>query len=192
MFHLSLYIYIKLPIDIVDFCFYSYSWGYRKVFEQYGTYVRQDLPSLLLEGEVYPPSDTARLMSNVLFFARLVLMGIILGGPDVLRYIGINQPPQFLQWMFDNKVCIYKSNLTSIVWVLSSGGGGGGSFPLNFPASLQTYKLPHLMLHAVNLILLLIASLAIWNSKFSGENPQTTPLVYLPLVWASPQTYIPR
>ena len=59
----------------------------------------------MLEGEVYPPSDTARLMSNVLFFARLLLIGLILGGPDVLRSVGIQQPPQWLQWMFENKVC---------------------------------------------------------------------------------------
>ena len=66
--------------------------------------MKHDIPSVLLEGEIYPPSDNARLMSNVVFFARLLLMGVILGGPDVLRSIGINQPPQMLHWMFENKV----------------------------------------------------------------------------------------
>lgn len=74
------------------------------MFEQYGSYVKQSIPTVLLEGEVYPPSDMAQLISNVLFYARLVLMGVILGGPDLLNTIGINQTPHWLQWMFDNKV----------------------------------------------------------------------------------------
>ena len=80
------------------------------MFEQYGAYLRQDMPTLLLEGEIYPPSNTARIASNILFAVRLLLIGLILGGPDILQRIGINQPPQWYLWMYENKVyyiCMY-------------------------------------------------------------------------------------
>ena len=65
------------------------------------------MPTLLLEGEIYPPSDTARIASNILFAVRLLLIGLILGGPDILQKIGINQPPQWYLWMYENKVYMY-------------------------------------------------------------------------------------
>ena len=72
--------------------------------------MRQDVPSISLEGEIYPPSDNARLMSNVMFYARLVLMGLILGGRDVMRTFGVEQPPNWLLWMFENKVRVLFKN----------------------------------------------------------------------------------
>lgn len=88
------------------------------MFEQYGTHLKQSIPTILLEGEVYPPSDTARMMSNILFYLRLLLIGVILGGPDLMTTIGINQTPHWLQWMFDNKVVFCnESNMSVYVHV---------------------------------------------------------------------------
>ena len=57
------------------------------------------------------------MLSNVLFYARLLLIGVILGGPDLLRTVGINQNPQLLQWMFDNKVgSLWKNGGLKIVY----------------------------------------------------------------------------
>lgn len=73
------------------------------------------MPTLLLEGEIYPPSNTARIASNILFAVRLLLIGLILGGPDILQRIGINQPPQWYLWMYENKI-------TSVLLLIVVGG----------------------------------------------------------------------
>lgn len=74
------------------------------MFEQYVGVIRQELPSLKTEGSVYPPGPTASLLSNIVFALRLIFIGILLGGPDTLRWIGINNPPEWFTWMNENKV----------------------------------------------------------------------------------------
>ena len=65
------------------------------------------MPSLKMEGSIYPPSNTARLLSNIVFFMRLLLIGLLLGGPDTLQKVGIDNPPHWFLWMCENKVNIF-------------------------------------------------------------------------------------
>ena len=66
--------------------------------------LHQELPALEIQGETYPPTQLAQTLSNIVFFLRMLLIAAIFGGPGVLQYIGINQPPGWYQWTQDNKV----------------------------------------------------------------------------------------
>ena len=74
------------------------------MFEQYRQVLAEDFPSLNIEGETYPPSPTAQLLSNLVFLVRMVLLGLVLAGPGALQSVGIQQPPAWYMWMYENKV----------------------------------------------------------------------------------------
>ena len=81
------------------------------MFEQYRQALAEDFPSLSIEGDTYPPSSTAQLLSNLVFLVRMVLLGLVLAGPGALQSLGIQQPPAWYMWMYENKVglrvCVY-------------------------------------------------------------------------------------
>lgn len=69
------------------------------------------MPSLNVEGSVYPAGPVAMALSNIVFIARLALIGLIIGGgPDTLQRVGINNTPQWLLWMFENKVTMERES----------------------------------------------------------------------------------
>ena len=76
------------------------------MFEQYVAVIRQEIPTLKAEGSVYPPGPIPQLLSNIMFALRLIFVGILISGPDALRWIGINNPPEWFMWMCQNKVNI--------------------------------------------------------------------------------------
>lgn len=70
-----------------------------------------------MEGSVYPPSDAARLLSNIAFFMRLLLIGLLLGGPETLQKVGIDNPPQWFLWMCENKVNIFSITVLTCCYI---------------------------------------------------------------------------
>jgi len=44
-------------VDNLVYLIFSYSWGYRKVFEQYAAILHQKYPEISVEGDMYPPPD---------------------------------------------------------------------------------------------------------------------------------------
>lgn len=63
------------------------------------------MPSLSVEGRVYPAGPVATGLSNLVFIIRLLFIAVIIGGgPEMLQRFGINNTPQWLLWMFENKV----------------------------------------------------------------------------------------
>lgn len=74
------------------------------MFEQYASILQQELPTLEIHGETYPPTKLARTLSNIVFFIRMLLLAAILGGPGALNAVGINHLPSWYQWTQDNKV----------------------------------------------------------------------------------------
>ena len=63
------------------------------MFEQYAGVLQQELPTVDIHGETYPPTKLARTLSNIVFFLRMLLLAAILGGPGALNAVGINHPP---------------------------------------------------------------------------------------------------
>ncbi|XP_019857946.1 PREDICTED: selenoprotein T2-like [Amphimedon queenslandica] len=63
------------------------------------------MPSLSVEGRVYPAGPVATALSNIVFIIRLLCIAVIIGGgPEMLQRFGINNTPQWLLWMFENKM----------------------------------------------------------------------------------------
>ena len=85
------------------------------MFEQYAQALAEELPHVRLEGENYPPPYANKVLSNVLFGLRMVLIGVILGGPGVLQSVGIREPPSIYRWTQENK-------FTSIILLFLIGG----------------------------------------------------------------------
>ena len=85
------------------------------MFEQYAHALAEELPDLHLEGANYPPPYINNLLSNTLFYVRMVLIGLILGGPGVLQSLGIQQPPPIYMWTQENK-------MTAVILIFLIGG----------------------------------------------------------------------
>lgn len=78
--------------------FYCYSCGYRKVYEEYVSILRQKYPELQIEGENYNPPGYNMLIAKILGFAKISLIILIVSGID------LGQPlPSLWQWCIDNR-----------------------------------------------------------------------------------------
>ena len=75
------------------------------MFEQYAQALKSEVPHLEVEGETYPPPRINEVMSNVLFVVRMCCIALLFGGPQLLEYLGIQNPPAFFTWAQENKVC---------------------------------------------------------------------------------------
>ena len=86
------------------------------MFEQYAHALAEKLPHLHLEGANYPPPYINNLLSNVLFYVRMVLIGLILGGPGRSTESRLfNSHHLFILWTQENK-------LTAIILLVIVGG----------------------------------------------------------------------
>ena len=114
------------------------------MFEQYAQALAEELPHVTLEGENYPPPYINRLLSNVLFCVRMVLIGLILAGPGALQSLGIQQPPSMYMWAQENK-------FTAIILLFVIGGQiegqllSTGAFEVYLNGTF-TYHSQHLLL----------------------------------------------
>jgi len=82
---------------------YCYSWGYRKVFEQYAGILHQKYPTLMIEGDNYPPATWKWQLAQFLSYAKMVLIICIVASINPLNYTGI-QTPNVLAWAMENKL----------------------------------------------------------------------------------------
>lgn len=74
------------------------------MFEQYAHTLKSEVPHLEVEGETYPPPRINEILSNTLFVVRMVCIGLLFGGPQLLQSLGINNPPTIYNWAQENKV----------------------------------------------------------------------------------------
>ncbi len=74
------------------------------MFEQYTQALMSEVPHLEVQGETYPPPHINEILSNVVFVLRMVCIGLLLGGPQLLVSLGINNPPGLYSWAQENKV----------------------------------------------------------------------------------------
>ena len=73
------------------------------MFEQYSNALRNRFPGLLIEGDNYPPPAVKALVAQALNVAKLVLIGLIVGGVNPFAYFNV-QTPNIYTWAIDNKV----------------------------------------------------------------------------------------
>ena len=81
---------------------YCYSWGYRRVFEQYAGLLQQKYPNLAIEGDNYPPIPWKSILAQVLSYAKLALIVSILASFNPFVYFG--ETPGVFAWALQNKL----------------------------------------------------------------------------------------
>lgn len=74
------------------------------MFEQYAQALKEEVPHLTMEGATYPPPRLNEMLSSGLFFVRMAIVLLLLGGPTVLESLGIRNPPWIYTWALENKV----------------------------------------------------------------------------------------
>lgn len=82
---------------------FCYSWGYRKVFEQYAQAIQHRFPSLQVEGENFPPTPTRAAIAQFLSIFKLALIGLIISGQDPFPCFNMQAPSIFI-WAISNKI----------------------------------------------------------------------------------------
>lgn len=61
-------------------------------------------PSLLVEGDAYPPPAPRMYMAHALSLLKLALIALVLLGLDPFTRLGWGQTPAFFTWMLTNKL----------------------------------------------------------------------------------------
>lgn len=94
----------------ISFSVSSYSWGYKRVFEQYAHALHEKYPDLAVEGDNYPPPATRALLAQGLSIFKLVLIVLVLLGQDPFPHLNMETPSIFT-WATQNKVsvCTFKN-----------------------------------------------------------------------------------
>jgi len=82
---------------------FCYSWGYRRVFEEFSRVVQERYPTLTIEGDNFPPPSHKAMMAQVLSVAKLGFIVAILLGFDPFTTMGVQTPGVF-QWALQNKI----------------------------------------------------------------------------------------
>ena len=82
---------------------FSYSWGYRKVYEQFATAIQQKYPELFIEGDNYPPPPLRFYLAQILTFTKMAVMLMIIMGQNPFTYFNMDTP-NIYAWAIDNKV----------------------------------------------------------------------------------------
>lgn len=82
---------------------YCYSWGYRRVFEQYASILQEKYPDITVYGDTYPPPFLRMYLAQFISIFKFVLIALIWGGIDPFVSLGTTTP-QFYTWMTQNKL----------------------------------------------------------------------------------------
>lgn len=113
----SLYVTSTLgwKYQFIEFaCFvFSYSWGYKRVFEQYATALHEKFPQLAIEGDNYPPPMLRQYLAQGLSILKLALIVMVIIGQDPFPHLNMETPSIF-QWAVQNKVSLKADNTDSI------------------------------------------------------------------------------
>jgi len=81
---------------------YCYSWGYRKVFEQYAGILHQKYPNLVIEGDNYPPDPWKWQLATFFSYTKLALIIFIIASINPFNFMAMETPPIFA-WALENK-----------------------------------------------------------------------------------------
>jgi len=82
---------------------YCYSWGYRKVYEQFAQAIQQKYPDLFIEGDNYPPPPLRAYVAQFLTVAKMAIMLMVVMGQNPFAMMGWDTP-NIYAWALDNKL----------------------------------------------------------------------------------------
>lgn len=106
------------------FCF-SYSCGYRKLFDEYVTIIGQRYPDMVVDGRNYDPPGLNMFLSRLIGVSKLLVILCIFSHFNFFQYLGQMQQPGWWTWCVENKLysCMMLFFLCNIVEVqlMSSG-----------------------------------------------------------------------
>ena len=75
------------------------------MYEQFTDVLHQKYPHLQIQGDNFPPGPVQQLISQILGYAKLVLIGLIVGGQNPFTWFGL-QTLAVYNWALENKVCM--------------------------------------------------------------------------------------
>jgi len=81
---------------------YCYSWGYKKVFEQFAHAIQQKYPDLYIEGDNYPPPPTRALVAQAMTILKMVAIACIIAGQNPFTWLNMDTP-NIYTWALENK-----------------------------------------------------------------------------------------
>lgn len=82
------------------FCF---SWGYRKVFDQYAQLLHERFPALDIQGDNYPPPSGRAAVAQFLSIFKLFVIVMIVSGQNPFPHLNMETPSLF-NWATENKI----------------------------------------------------------------------------------------
>lgn len=92
----------QLATPTIKFLF-CYSWGYKRVFEQYAHAISERFPNLAVEGDNYPPPASRALFAQVLSFAKILIIAMVVVGQNPFPHLNMETPSIFT-WAIENKL----------------------------------------------------------------------------------------
>lgn len=92
-----------MNINVLKFFLYSFSWGYRKVFDQYAQLLHERFPALDIQGDNYPPPSGRAAVAQFLSIFKLFVIVMIVSGQNPFPHLNMETPSLF-NWATENKV----------------------------------------------------------------------------------------
>ena len=82
---------------------FCYSWGYKRVFEQFANAIQQKYPDLKIEGDHYPPPPTNQIIVNIISATKIALIILVVSGQNPFPWFGMETPSAYT-WALTNKI----------------------------------------------------------------------------------------
>lgn len=73
------------------------------MYEQFAYALQQKYPDLHIQGDNFPPGSVRLLISQILGYAKLILIGLIIGGQNPFVWLNM-QTPSLWNWASQNKM----------------------------------------------------------------------------------------
>ena len=73
------------------------------MYEQFSDALHQKYPDLNIQGDNFPPGAIRLMISQIMGYARLILIGLIIGGQNPFAWLNM-QTPSAWSWAMENKV----------------------------------------------------------------------------------------
>lgn len=89
----------------MDYVFFSHSWGYRNVFEQFSRAIQQKYPDLIIQGDNYPPTELNAYLAQAISLLKFAIIILLVSGQNPFAWLHI-ETPSIYTWAIENKVSV--------------------------------------------------------------------------------------
>lgn len=83
--------------------FRSYSWGYKRAFEEYSNILREKYPGLTIIGDNFPPPASKHYFALCFNVAKLLTIALVVINVDPFALLGM-ETPAFWFWLASNRI----------------------------------------------------------------------------------------